>query len=58
MTGLQDFEFRLFNTASAGAQQGLTITVGDWGVTNGLFTVALDFDAAGHLRRFYRAVLR
>lgn len=46
MTGLQDFEFRLFNAAAGGAQQGATIPVADWGVTNGLFTVPLDFGAA------------
>jgi len=46
VTGLQDFEFRLFNAAAGGAQQGATIPVADWGVTNGLFTVPLDFGAA------------
>ena len=46
VTGLQDFEFRLFNAATSGAQQGTTLTVADWAVTNGLFTVALDFGAA------------
>jgi len=46
VTGLQDFEFRLFNAAAGGAQQGATIPVAHWGVTNGLFTVPLDFGAA------------
>jgi len=44
--GASDFEFRLYNDASAGAQQGSTVTLGDVGVTNGLFTVALDFGSA------------
>ena len=46
VTGAQDFEFRLFNAATSGAQQGATLTVADWAVTNGLFTVPLDFGAA------------
>ena len=45
VTGLQDFEFRLFNAATSGAQQGSTITLNDLGVTNGLFTAPLDFGA-------------
>jgi hypothetical protein len=45
VTGPQDFEFRLFNAASGGAQHGLTVTLDDLGVTNGLFTATLDFGA-------------
>jgi trimeric autotransporter adhesin len=41
--GASDFEFKLYNAASAGAQQGSTVTFDDVGVTNGLFTVTLDF---------------
>ena len=44
-TGLQDFEFRLFNAVSGGAPIGSVQTLGDVGVTNGLFTVTLDFGA-------------
>jgi hypothetical protein len=43
--GPVDFEFRLYNAVEAGAQQGSTVTLGDVGVTNGLFTVNLDFTA-------------
>ncbi len=45
VTGLQDFEFRLRNAVTGGAQVGSLVTLGDVGVTNGLFTVALDFGA-------------
>jgi len=45
VTGLQDFEFRLFNALTGGAQQGSTITLNDLGVTNGLFVTPLDFGA-------------
>ncbi len=45
VTGLHDFEFRLFNAAVGGAQQGSTISLNDLGVTNGLFAAALDFGA-------------
>ena len=45
VTGLQDFEFRLFNAATSGAQQGSTVTLNDLGVTNGLFVTPLDFGA-------------
>jgi hypothetical protein len=46
VTGPQDFEFRLFNAATGGAQQGPAVTLDDLGVTNGLFTATLDFGAA------------
>ena len=45
VTGLHDFEFRLFNATTSGAQQGSTVTLNDLGVTNGLFTAPLDFGA-------------
>jgi hypothetical protein len=41
--GLYDFSFALYDTAIAGTQQGTTVTVTAIGVTNGLFTVMLDF---------------
>jgi hypothetical protein len=44
-TGPHDFEFRLFNAASGGAQHGPAVTLDDLGVTNGLFTAILDFGA-------------
>ena len=40
-TGLHDVEFRLFNAATGGAQQGSTVTLNDLGVSNGLFTATL-----------------
>ena len=46
VTGAQDFEFRLFGAVTGGAQIGSVLTLDDVGVTNGLFTVALDFGAA------------
>lgn len=44
--GTYDFEFRLFNALSGGAQQGATVTANDVVVSNGQFTVTLDFGAA------------
>jgi hypothetical protein len=41
--GLYDFEFKLYNDPSAGSQVGSTLTKEDVIVTNGLFTVQLDF---------------
>ncbi|NOZ95290.1 MAG: hypothetical protein GXP47_11230 [Acidobacteria bacterium] len=43
--GQFDFEFRLFDTASGGSQVGSTVTRDDVPVSNGLFTVDLDFGA-------------
>ncbi len=40
--GVYDFEFRVFDAVSGGAQQGSLVTINDLGVTNGLFTVPLD----------------
>ena len=42
-TGLYDFEFRLHSAASGGLQIGSVLAREDIGVTNGLFSVALDF---------------
>jgi hypothetical protein len=41
--GVFDFQLVLFDAASGGAQVGPILTPGDVGVTQGLFTVALDF---------------
>lgn len=41
--GTYDLEFELYDAASAGTQEGSTITKEDVTVTNGLFTVELDF---------------
>src|SRR5690349_15228117 len=41
--GVYDLQFSLFNAASGGAQQSGTWTQLAQGVTNGLFTVELDF---------------
>ncbi len=46
VNGPADFEFRLFNAAAAGTQVGSTVAINDTGVTNGLFTAALDFGAS------------
>ena len=44
--GLFDFQMRLYNVASGGSQVGNTASVPDISVSNGLFTVSLDFGAA------------
>jgi hypothetical protein len=44
-TGAFDFEFRLFDTATGGAQVGSLVAHDDVTVTNGLFVVQLDFGA-------------
>lgn len=44
-TGNYDFEFRLFDSLVSGTQQGATLTVSGVSVTNGIFTVRLDFGA-------------
>ena len=42
-SGSHDFEFALFDAESGGTQLGSTITVNTVPVTNGIFTVSLDF---------------
>jgi hypothetical protein len=44
--GNYDFQFKLFDLLNAGTQQGTTITLPSVVVTNGIFTVQLDFGAA------------
>lgn len=41
--GAYDFEFALFDAASGGSQIGATVTVNGVAVSNGIFTVSLDF---------------
>jgi hypothetical protein len=41
--GEYDFEFKLYDASSGGTQIGSTVTLGDVTVTEGLFTVKLDF---------------
>ena len=45
VTGLFDFRFAAFDAASSGSQVGSTVNATAVGVTNGLFTVTLDFGA-------------
>ena len=42
-TGIYDFEFRLFDTLSEGTQKGTTLTLAAVEVSNGTFSVQLDF---------------
>src|SRR5262245_24685159 len=42
-SGSYDFEFRLFDAATAGNQVGITIALGSLPVNGGLFTTTLDF---------------
>src|SRR5512140_2411187 len=44
-TGLYDLTFSVWNASTGAAQIGSTLTNSAVGVTNGLFTVALDFGA-------------
>lgn len=44
--GAYDFQFALYDAASGGTQIGLTVSVNDLTVTNGLFTTQLDFGAS------------
>jgi hypothetical protein len=41
-----DFQFKLFDLLTGGTQQGTTVTLNSVAVTNGIFTVNLDFGAA------------
>ena len=43
--GQYDFQFKLFDVLSGGAQQGTTQTLSNVTVTSGIFTVQLDFGA-------------
>jgi hypothetical protein len=42
-SGVYDLSFALYDAASGGTQHGLTVSATAVGVTNGLFTVTLDF---------------
>lgn len=44
--GAYDFEFRLFDAATAGTQVGSTVTKEDISVSDGYFTTTLDFTAS------------
>lgn len=44
--GQYDFEFKLYDALSGGAQTGSTVSRADITVTQGLFTVSLDFGAS------------
>ena len=44
-TGIYDLRFAIYDAAGAGAQQGNTLTNSAAAVSNGLFTVTLDFGA-------------
>ena len=44
-SGAYDFEFRLFDAATAGNQVGNTLTKDDLAVSDGYFTTTLDFGA-------------
>jgi hypothetical protein len=44
--GIFDFEFRLFDATAGGAQIGSTVSRNDVPVTDGIFSVVLDFGAA------------
>lgn len=43
--GIYDLRFSLFDNSTGGAQLGSTVTTPATGVTNGLFTVSIDFGA-------------
>lgn len=45
-TGNYDFQFALWDSSNGGAQIGTTLTLNAVAVSNGVFTVALDFGAA------------
>ena len=46
-TGNYDLQFALWDSASGGAQIGSTLTLSTVAVSNGVFTVSLDFGASG-----------
>jgi len=46
VNGHRDLEFRLFNADSAGSQVGTAVVANDWPITDGLFTIDLNFPGA------------
>jgi hypothetical protein len=46
--GQYDFTFKLFDASSAGTQVGSTLTMPNQAVSNGVFTVVLDFGATAY----------
>src|SRR5262249_56065322 len=46
-SGNYDFQFALWDSASGGTQIGSTLTLNTVAVSNGVFTVSLDFGAGG-----------
>ena len=46
VNGHRDLEFRLFDADSAGSQVGAPVVANDWPITDGLFTIDLDFPGA------------
>jgi len=59
VNGAYDFTFRLFDAASGGTQFGPTLCSDDLTVTNGKFTVSLDFgNAFPGVRRFIEVQVR
>lgn len=59
--GSYDFTFKLFDASAGGAQIGADIVLKDVPVTNGIFTVTLDFGEAafaGGGRRFLEIAVR
>lgn len=58
-SGNHDFEFRLWDAASGGAQVGSTVTLNGVAVTNGVFAVTLDFgDQYPNASRFLEVRVR
>src|SRR5258705_7950186 len=46
-TGAYDLQFKLYDAVTGGSQIGAIATVDDVAVSGGIFTVTLDFGAAG-----------
>ncbi|NOT02179.1 MAG: hypothetical protein HOP29_16335 [Phycisphaerales bacterium] len=46
LTGTADLQFSLYDAASGGSQFGVTVTKANLSITDGLFTVQLDFGAS------------
>ncbi|MEA3396964.1 MAG: hypothetical protein U9R05_05830, partial [Chloroflexota bacterium] len=49
LTGSYDFQFELYDAESGVSQVGSTVTVGDVDVSDGLFTVQLDFGSSAFI---------